>query len=210
MCGDPELDASLAGRLGGQERRLRLLLAHLAGRAVRRSVDLDDLLQEVWLRVVSRPGGVPPPAPEDPADRRLARYLDTVARHVVIDVARALRAARRDGRVERLDRSEWSWAGGPDRQVPARTAGPFTKAAGGEGAERLVRAFEELAPEHRRVLGLRQLEGLNAREAARRMGRSETAVHSLYRRALAAWEGRIEEIAGTGGESARAPRPGAS
>ena len=48
-------------------------------------------------------------------------------------------------------------------------------------------AFLRLLPEHRRVLGLRQFEGLDARSTAQRMGRSETAVHSLYRRALAAW-----------------------
>ena len=52
---------------------------------------------------------------------------------------------------------------------------------------RLMRAFEQLTPEHRRVLGFRQFQGLSARETAVRMGRSETAVHSLYRRALQAW-----------------------
>ena len=38
------------------------------------------------------------------------------------------------------------------------------------------------------MIGLRQFEGLSARATAQRMGRSETAVHSLYRRALAALE----------------------
>jgi len=38
------------------------------------------------------------------------------------------------------------------------------------------------------VIGLRQFEGLSAAAAGRRMGRSEAAVHSLYRRALLAWE----------------------
>jgi DNA-directed RNA polymerase specialized sigma24 family protein len=38
------------------------------------------------------------------------------------------------------------------------------------------------------VIGLRQLEGLTAAEAGLRLGRSEVAVHSLYRRALEAWE----------------------
>jgi DNA-directed RNA polymerase specialized sigma24 family protein len=58
----------------------------------------------------------------------------------------------------------------------------------GEETARLVAAYERLAPDHRRVLGLRRFEGLDAREAGRRMGRSEAAVHSLYRRALLAWE----------------------
>ena len=48
-------------------------------------------------------------------------------------------------------------------------------------------------------------EALGAREAARRMGRSETAIHSLYRRALEAWQGdRI--LQGFSDESAGGPR----
>jgi DNA-directed RNA polymerase specialized sigma24 family protein len=38
------------------------------------------------------------------------------------------------------------------------------------------------------VIGLRQFEGLTAAQAGARMGRSEAAVHSLYRRALESWE----------------------
>ncbi len=55
-------------------------------------------------------------------------------------------------------------------------------------AEAWLAAFGTLTPEHRRVLGLRRFEGLSAAETAARMGRSETAVHSLFRRALVAWE----------------------
>ena len=58
----------------------------------------------------------------------------------------------------------------------------------------LERAFLELDPEHRRVIGARQFEGLSAAETARRMARSETAVHSLYRRALLAWEDATRRI----------------
>ena len=59
-----------------------------------------------------------------------------------------------------------------------------------EYSERLA-----LSAEHRRVLGLRQFEGLSAEQAARRMGRSATAVHSLYRRALLAWEQALRDVA---------------
>ena len=107
------------------------------------------------------------------------------ARHTVVDVARALRAAKRDGVHEPLRRSDWSRSGA---QVPAAGPGPATAAAAREAGDALARCYLELAPEHRRVIGLRQFEGLSAREAASRMGRSETAVHSLYRRALGAWQ----------------------
>ena len=69
-----------------------------------------------------------------------------------------------------------------------------------ETRQRLAERLAALSPEHRRVIGLRQLEGLSARETAARMGRSETAVHSLYRRALAAWHLELES-SGSGDES---------
>ncbi len=169
-------------RLAAQETRLRLLLAHLAGRAVRARVELDDLVQEVYVRALTAPSGLPAD------DDGLRRFVARLARNAVVDVARAIRARKREARVERLARSEWSRAGPREDELAARTAGPATRVAGAEEEARTVAAFESLAPDHRRVLGLRQFEGLSARDAGARMGRSEAAVHSLYRRALEAWE----------------------
>lgn len=192
--------AGLGLRLAAQEQALRLSLAHLAGRALRARIELDDLQQEVYLRALAARGL---PAPEADGDETpLRRFLTRLARNVVVDAARALRAAKRDGTEERLERSAWSRAG--RARLAAPRPGPATQAAAQEGIQRLVAAFEGLAPEHRRVLGLRQFEGLSARETAGRMGRSETAVHSLYRRALLAWEAAAEPDAGRGS----AARPG--
>ncbi|HVS19983.1 MAG TPA: sigma factor-like helix-turn-helix DNA-binding protein, partial [Planctomycetota bacterium] len=137
------------------------------------------------------PAGLPP---QEPGEAALRRYLAHLARHVVIDVARALRSAKRDGaREERLERSSWSRAGALEPALEA--AGPATRAAGSDELARVLAAYGRLAPDHRRVLGLRQFEGLDARAAARRMGRSESALHSLYRRALAAWAAECERRA---------------
>jgi RNA polymerase sigma factor (sigma-70 family) len=192
------LDEGGAGgeRLLAQGGRVRLLLRHLAGPALRERVETDDLLQETFLRVIARPGGLPP---EEPGDTGLWRLLQHVARHVVVDAARAARAAKRGGRgdsahrepVVRLQLRDWSSAGPHASQLLARTAGPATRAIGRETQACLERAFLALSAEHRRVLGLRQFEGLSAEDAARRMGRSATAVHSLYRRALLAWEAAL-------------------
>lgn len=192
----PGATGATGERLAAQERRLRLLLAHLAGHAVRARVELDDLVQEVHLRVLSSPRGLPEAGAGDEA---LWRVLAEIARHVVVDVARALRAAKRSGNVEPLERSSWS------RVPAARAPGPSTEAAAGEASRRMARTFLALLPEHRRVLGLRQFEGLSARETAARMGRSETAVHSLYRRALLAWEDAL----GGGGTISRDESPAA-
>ena len=174
---------TLSERLAPLDGRLRLLLAHRMSPALRSRLEPDDLAQEVWLRLLDRPGRVPA---VEAGEEALWAYVRTVARNTVVDVVRALRAARRDGAVQRLDRSTWSRH--PEAAVHAGGAGPATEAAGAEIGERLVRSFQALSAEHRRVIGLRQFEGLDARAAAARMGRSESAIHSLYRRALAAWD----------------------
>jgi RNA polymerase sigma factor (sigma-70 family) len=199
-----DLTPSAAGeRLLAQGDRLRLLLRHLAGPALRERVEPEDLVQETFLRVIARPEGLPA---EEPGDAGLWRLLVHVARHVVVDAARAARASKRGGRGNRgdgprdasvthgvrLQLGDWSSAGPHASQLLARTAGPATRAIGRETQAGLERAFLALSAEHRRVLGLRQLEGLSAEDTARRMGRSATAVHSLYRRALLAWEQALE------------------
>lgn len=181
---DPSSTA-LGLRLAAQSARLRLLLQHLAGRAVRSRVDLDDLVQEVLLRALSAPGGLPA---EEPGEAALYRWLTRIARNTVIDVARAIRTRKREAHVEPLARSDWSRSGIHAERLGDPGPGPATRVAAAEEERRLERAFETLAPDHRRVIGLRQFEGLTAEDAAARMGRSTTAVHSLYRRALLAWE----------------------
>ncbi len=164
---------------------------------MRGRVEPDDLVQEVFLRALSHPDGLPPP---EPGEAALWRILARLARNVVIDVARSIRAAKRDGRNQPLSRSDWS-------AVPAaRTAGPATAAGEREASRELATRFLELSPEHRRVIGLRQFEGLSARETAARMGRSEAAVHSLYRRALEAWEDMLDRRPRARGQPAGGPR----
>lgn len=190
-------------RLASQERRLRLLLVHLAGRTVRSRVEIDDLVQEVWLRALDGRNGLPP---FEPGEARLWGFLRTLARNVVVDIARVIRARKRAGPVVRLARSDWSASGARESRVVQPGPGPATHAEGAEQHQRLLRAFEALAPEYRRVIGLRQIEGLSARETAARMARTETAVNSLFRRALAAWEEAIP--GGFRDESGPGLRPG--
>ncbi|MFT5049778.1 MAG: RNA polymerase sigma factor (sigma-70 family) [Chlamydiales bacterium] len=182
------IDPDPGDRLARQERRLRLLLVHLTGRALRARVEIDDLVQEVYLRALVAKG-LPPWNAEEPADAGRWRFLTRLARNTVVDAVRAIRTAKRDGQTARLEHSDWS-AGGPRAsQILAATWGPATRVMASEIEERLEQRYRALAPEYQRVIGLRQFEGLSARAAAGRMGRSEAAVHSLYRRALLAWQG---------------------
>jgi RNA polymerase sigma factor (sigma-70 family) len=176
----PRAASDAGARLAAQADWLRLLLAHLAGPALRARFELDDLLQDVFVRVLASPAA---PAADE---RALRAQLALQARRTVIDAARALRAARRQGELDAL-RLASSAGSGVGQVAAARGPGPATEARGREAARAALSAFLRLVPEHRRVLGLRQLEGLSAAQCAQRMGRSETAVHSLYRRALEAW-----------------------
>ncbi len=178
--------ADPALHLAAHAPRLRLALRALAGRAVRARIELDDLLQEVFVRALAGP-----PLPDD--DAALGRLLVRIARHVVIDVARAARASKRSaGRAVPLVRSDWSHAGLRESQLLGASAGPATRVVAAETERRWLDAFDALDADHRRVITLRQIEGLSARDAAQRMGRTESAVHSLYRRALEAWSRELK------------------
>lgn len=181
----PGAGAAPADRLGALSGRLRLLVHHLTGRAIRAHVDLDDVVQEVLLRVLATDAA----QWRDLDEPRLWRYVAQAARHTVVDLARAVRAARRRGPGRAPSHADWSRTGAAE--PAATTRGPATRAAAAETAGELERAFAALSPEHRRVLGLRQFEGLSAEATAARMGRSAAAVHSLYRRALDAWAAAV-------------------
>jgi RNA polymerase sigma factor (sigma-70 family) len=173
-------------RIVAQGRWLRLLLMHLAGRQIRQSVELEDLVQEVYVRAIAHEAKLPP---EEPKDLPLRRFLAKLARSTVVDAVRAIRARKRGGgaRAMRLTRSDWSKTGMLESLVAGVQPGPATEVQQWDEQRRLLAAFEKLPAEHRRVLGFRQFEGLSAVETARRMGRSEDAVNSLFRRALEGW-----------------------
>lgn len=193
MSAEPHADPDPGARLSACEGRLRLLLLHLSGPAVRARVECDDLVQEVFLRALAHPEHLA----TLPDERALFGHLATLARRTVVDVVRAARALKRSGREEPLMRSDWSHTGLGTERLRARTPGPTTRLEGREVTDRLTAAFLALTPEHRRVIGLRQFEGLSAAQAAVRMGRSETAVHSLYRRALEAWDRTAAQVRGS-------------
>ena len=176
------------------EFRLRLLILHLAGRAILARAEPEDLLQEVYLRAMTAPQGLPARNPQDPADSALYALLAQIARHVVVDIARSIRALKRDGVTTALERSDWSRVQGVrNSELASLKPGPATFAAAMDHQNVLIQRFRLLDPDHRRVIGLRQFEGKSANETAKRMGRSETAIHSLYRRALEAWEQALPE-----------------
>lgn len=165
--------------LARQLDRLRIYVSHRLGPALARRVEPDDVVQEAcaraWRELRDKPVL---------GEQALYGLLVTVARHVIVDLARAARARKRDGGAQ-LERSSWSRCGA--EELAAVTAGPFTRAARSEEQQRLFDALRRLSPQHQRILLLRQFEQRSAREAAERLGITEGAAHALFRRALGAW-----------------------
>jgi RNA polymerase sigma-70 factor (ECF subfamily) len=197
-------ESEAANRLAALLPRLRWVALHCAGRALLRRLELDDLVQEALLRAWTAGEHWPE---YEAGDSALARWLAVMLRRVTVDAARAGRAKKRDGGTLRLELSDFSASQGVPRELAAVTAGPATRVQAGETRAELEAAFQRLSGEHRRVLALRQFEGLSAAEVGRRLGKGEAAVHSLYRRALQAWESEARgAFSDLHGESAAPPR----
>jgi len=192
------MTAPLSSRAAREERlalhaeKLRTYVEFRLGPALARRVEPEDVVQETFLRAwrdlehVTLSG-----------EGALFGWLTTIARHVIVDVARAARTRKRAGGVVALERDAWSRSGTAEPADPA--SGPRTRAARNERQARMHAAFRALSPRHRRVIALRQFEQRSAREAAARLGCGEMAVHALFRRALDAWARELERRGESGG-----------
>lgn len=164
----PELDASLraarcgdsraVGELWLRHRRFvaTVLLAHGAAR------DLDDLLQEVALRMTRSLGELADAA-------RLRPWLRAIARNVAIDHGRQAAAAR------------------PLQALPPLGAEPLfdapTQEQHRDELEQALRDLDDLDPTYREPLLLRAVDGLSQREIAIALDLPETTVETRLARA---------------------------
>ena len=189
MDGDSSDEQLLAAYRGGDVRAFERLLARyekpiwsFLRRFVRDAEAAEDLLQEVFLRVVRD-------AQESGAawkgDAKFSTWLYTIARNLCID--RARRAAVRGGSP--------SIDGTPHGDGDAETAtlheriaapGPSTDAvvAGREAAARIDRAVAALPDDQREVFLMREVMELPFAEIASLVGVSEPTVKSRMRYAL--------------------------
>jgi RNA polymerase sigma-70 factor (ECF subfamily) len=126
----------------------------------------DDLLEETWLRLVSKAASLRP-------DTRLAPWLFTVARNLYWSHCRA----------RRLD-EEWRGAIGLWPVAPAPPS-PFETTAGREFERRVERALGALPLPYREVLLLVAGEGLTPAEAAAACAVTPEALRQRLSRARA-------------------------
>lgn len=111
----------------------------------------EDVTQEVWVRLLSRP-------PEEVDGRGLAPWLLRVTRNLAYDLLRSLRVRRGTGLAE-LD--------APDAlELTDDEAGPDALAEAGQFRRRLTAELGRLDEPYRSVVILREIEGLAYQEIA--------------------------------------------
>jgi RNA polymerase sigma-70 factor (ECF subfamily) len=148
----------------------------------------QDVLQDTWLKAIRAISEFRPDGP-DP----VYRWLVTIARNLILDQVKYARTAKRkNARVpaERTDDNASIIRLLEEMAVYHRT--PSKSAASHELIAILDSAIERLPRDQARALRLRHLEGLEIREIASRMKRTEGSVSMLCNRALKSlrWEMR--------------------
>ena len=140
----------------------------------------EDVIQETYAAAVA---GLPA-ARFDSFDAFLG-WLRQIAENKLIDMHRASIAEKRD---IRRQSPAWGAQSGTfvnlmDR-VTSPQATPSQGAARSEAVAVLMVRLAQLPEDHRRVIQWRLIEGLPVAEVARRLDRSEPAIHMLCHRAL--------------------------
>ncbi len=158
--GDPRAFEELC--LGLRERLLATIGSRL-GPAARQGTDPEDVLQASFVKALNSMQGF-----EWRGDGSFRRWLESIAIHVTLD------AVRHQGRraVLRIDRDVKGDGSSPSKGIRRR-----------ERLDRLEVSMKALSPDYRTVLRLSRMDGLSIKEIAKRMDRSESAVHNLLLRA---------------------------
>ena len=147
------------------------------GEALAARVEVEDLVQETWLRSFRAIGTFRGEAIEE-----LRAWLTRIAVRTVQDAAR--RNARRDGEAAPGRGGGESTREDDLEGLAASSPTPSRVMRRDERRDRLRGALDRLSPDHRQVIELVRIEGLPVHEAARRMGRSPNATSMLLLRAL--------------------------
>jgi RNA polymerase sigma-70 factor (ECF subfamily) len=159
---------------------LRLLARLKASRLLQAKLDDSDLVQDTCLsahRDFAQFRGT--------SEQEFTAWLREIMAHTAANLTRDHRRQRRDVRLERrlhdvLDHSSQML----ERAITSPDSSPSQRAERRERAVLLANALNDMPPDYREVLVLRELEGKSLREAALAMGRTPNAVQKLWARAL--------------------------
>lgn len=155
--------------------RLAVLIRYKLSEPLRQRVEVDDILQEVFLDASRDIGRFTYRSPGS-----LMHWLSSIADHVIVDEARSqARQKRHAAEVVRFRSA--SNPGGPE---PTDSKTPSRILMQKESAAKLLARLDALPPDYREVILMAKVEGLSSAEMATRLGRSREAVAVLLHRAL--------------------------
>lgn len=161
QCGDR---SALDDLLSEHRSRLAASICSRLAPALRRKIDVEDVLQETFLRAFRSIDRF-----QYTDEDSFLRWLVGIAGNVIREVAK---------------RERWELIVPLDAVPRADDVSPSKAGRREERFDRLQRALGALSPDHRQVVVLARLERLPLKEVARRMGRSPGAVKQLLLRAL--------------------------
>src|ERR1700722_7175602 len=185
-------DGAALGRLLERYRNYMGLLVRLQiGRRLRSKVDIEDLLQEIWLEIHRKIGLFRGGSEREFlswARRLIGSILANQVRHYIGTKSRDLRLER--ALADELDQSSRAL----DESLIATHSSPSQQAVRREQAVLLADALQDLPEDYREVIILRQLEGLSFPDVARRMSRTEDSVKKVWLRALSRLRRALEDL----------------
>jgi RNA polymerase sigma factor (sigma-70 family) len=155
-------------------RRLAVLLHYKMSDELRIAMEVDDLLQETFLRAFRDIQHFSYRSPGS-----FLRWLASIADHVVIDAARTQGRLRRDG-VMLAFRSRSN----PTGPEPRDSRTPSRLMAERQALDGMLARLNALSSEYRQMILWAKMESLSTKEMAERLGRSREATALLLHRAL--------------------------
>ena len=169
---------------------LRLLARTSLGPDLQAKVDESDLAQEALIKANERFDQF-----RGATEKELTGWLRRILARRLADAGRRFRdvAAREVFRERPIDDRLEASSHHLGRLVAANISSPSARAERRELGVVLADALQQLSPDHREVIVLRNLEGRNWNDVARRMERRYDAVRMLWTRALEALRPAIEE-----------------
>ncbi len=147
-----------------RERLAGLIRARIRPR-FRRQIEIDELVQEVFVRAVESVGRL-----RGTDEDAFFGWLVGIAKNVVL---KSIGGVQRSEALQVIDEEVSAGSGSPSRDLRR-----------GERFDRLEQAIELLSEDHRKVVLLTRIEGRTLSEVALRMERSEEATKKLLWRAL--------------------------
>jgi len=155
--------------------RLAVLIHYRMGPRLQSSLEVDDILQETFLRAYRQFDHFAYRSPGS-----FFRWLSSIAEHVLADAARYQGRDKRDAGARVPLRSESH----PSGLEPVDTKTPSRLLTEREAVLRLLQKLDALPEQYRQAIILAKVEGLTTQEMAEKLGKSREATALLLHRAL--------------------------